>query len=67
MILNREDEELLEIGVLRNSKARIEYQEQESDEWLEELLELIDQEEYEEWNKLKTKYYVEQFMRTDFS
>lgn len=67
LILNREDEELLEIGVLRNSKARIEYQEQESDEWLEELLELIDQEEYEEWNKLKTKYYVEQFMRTDFS
>ncbi len=67
LILNRENKEVLEIGVLRNSKARIEYQEQDSDEWLEELLELIDQEEYEEWNKLKTKYYVEQFMRTDFS
>lgn len=67
LILNRESREVLEIGVLRNIKARIEYQEQDSDEWLEELLELIDQEEYEEWNKLKTKYYVEQFMRTDFS
>lgn len=30
-------------------------------------LELIDQEEYEEWNISKTKYFVEQFMRTDFS
>lgn len=67
LILKREDKETLEIGVLRNHKARIEYQDPDTEEWLEELLELIDQEEYEEWNKLKTKYYVEQFMRTDFS
>jgi len=67
LILNRENIEGLEIAVLHNSKARIEYQEQDSDECVEELLGLIDQEEYEEWNKLKTKYYVEQFMRTDFS
>lgn len=67
LILKREDKETMEIGVLRNHKARVEYQDPDTEEWLEELLELIDQEEYEEWNKLKTKYYVEQFMRTDFS
>lgn len=67
LILKREDKETLEIGVLRNNKAKVEYQDSDTEEWLEELLELIDQEEYEEWNISKTKYFVEQFMRTDFS
>lgn len=66
LIVNREGKGYLEIAVLHSIKGRIVYQDQEPEEWLENLLNLIDQDEYEEWNNMRTKYYIRQFMVTDF-
>lgn len=66
LIVNREAKGHLEIAVLHSIKGRAVYQDQEPEEWLETLLNLIDQDEYEEWNNMRTKCYISQFMVTDF-
>lgn len=66
LVVNRENSGQLEIAVLHSIKGRIVYQDQEPGEWLEELLEFIDQDEYEQWNNMRAKHYIRQFMGTDF-
>lgn len=66
LIINREDIQKLQLGVLCSEKGKIVYQEEKTEKWMEALLGKIDPSEYEIWNNMKTKYIVEQFMRTDF-
>lgn len=66
LLVNREDIQKLQIGVLSSEKGKIVYQQEDTEKWMEALLGYIDPSEYEIWNNTKTKYIVEQFMRTDF-
>lgn len=66
LIVNKEDIQKLQLGVLYSEKGKIVYQEEKTEIWMEALLGNIDPSEYEIWNNMKTKYIVEQFMRTDF-
>jgi len=67
LILNREGQGGLEIGATHSKKGKIIYSLEDTDEWIEELLKIVDQNEYDRWSEMKTKYYIKRFMRTDFN
>lgn len=67
LILNREGQGGLEIGAIHSKKGKIVYSLEDTDEWIEELLKIVDQDEYDRWSEMKTKYYIKRFMRTDFN
>lgn len=66
LIINHEEEASLELGALRSLDGRLKYPIQDADIWTERLLELIDESTYEQWDKIKTTYFIEQFMQADF-
>lgn len=65
LIANMEEADVLQIGALRNMRGHIHYIEQDNESWMEKMLKLIDQDGYEEWDKVKTEYYVNQFMQNE--
>lgn len=67
LVVNKEYEGSMKVGVLYTERGKIKYQDQDTEEWMEALLAEIDQSEYELWLDIKTQYYMEQFMRTDFN
>ena len=66
VVLNKDYDGDLVLGALCGQKGKILYTDDEPEEWLEKLLEKIDQKEFDIWNEKKTKYYIEKFMQTEF-
>lgn len=66
LIINCEENASLGIGALRSTEGRLKYPIQDADMWTEKLLELIDENTFEQWDEIKTAYFIEQFMQTDF-